>query len=409
MDTRIDILYPDGKPVPRLVLQATRDSYINFRPVDSNGQGVRLKNWEEMELNEYVYFQGEVARIFRAPQGPDSDSILYPSLGTGRRCYFDSSPSAHANDSTCYIVEPRQLAEKLIPNGLPVFPINYTNDDDSERRMGSDSKVYFTAPADGSYLIRVSDTRGFNGERYIYRLVVREPKPDFSVTIKGENPAVNAGSGKSFTVRADRTDGFEGDIRVDISGLPPGFSVSTPLVIQGTQLEALGTLNAASDAPAPTDVNGTTTKLAASATINGKEMSKEAGSLGRIKLEGKPKVVVMLQPIVPAEQAAGTVLEHGKIPEITITPGQTVPVLLKVTRNGFTELLTFAVDNLPHGVIVDNIGLNGVLIEKGLSERQIFINAAKWVPETERMCYAIENQNGRQTSLPVLLKIRKPK
>ena len=409
VDTRIDIYHADGKPVQRLVLQAVRDSYINFRAIDSNGQGVRLKNWEEMELNEYVYLQGEVVKLFRAPQGPDSDSLLYPSPGTGRRCYFDTSPSAHANDTTCYIVEPRQLGEKLVPNGLPVFPLNFMNDDDSERKMGTDSKVHFTAPSDGSYVVRVIDTRGFSGERFIYRLVIREPKPDFSVSVKGENPTVNAGSGKSFSVRADRFDGFDGDIRVDITGLPPGFTVSTPLVIQAGHLEAFGTLNAADDAAAPTDANAMLSKLKATATINGAQVTKEAGSLGRIKLEGKPKVFVMLEPYVPPEKAGGPPAPPGTMPEITIAPGQTIPVWLKVVRNGHADLLTFSVDNLPHGVIVDNIGLNGVLIEKGLSERQIFLTAAKWVPETERICYAVENQAGRQTSRPLLLRVKKAK
>ena len=63
--------------------------------------------------------------------------------------------------------------------------------------------------------------------------------------------------------------------------------------------------------------------------------------------------------------------------------------------------------NLPHGVIVDSIGLNGVLIPKGENDRQIFLTAAKWVPETDRLCYAIENEAGRQTSMPVMLYVRK--
>ena len=58
-------------------------------------------------------------------------------------------------------------------------------------------------------------------------------------------------------------------------------------------------------------------------------------------------------------------------------------------------------------MIVDNIGLNGVLIPKGENERQIFLTAAKWVPETDRLCYAVENQVGRQTSSAVLLHVRK--
>ena len=80
---------------------------------------------------------------------------------------------------------------------------------------------------------------------------------------------------------------------------------------------------------------------------------------------------------------------------------------MKIQRNGHEDLVTFTVENLPHGVIVDNIGLNGVLIPKGESERQIFLAAAKWVPEQDRLCYAVENQAGRQTSLPILLHVRK--
>jgi hypothetical protein len=70
--------------------------------------------------------------------------------------------------------------------------------------------------------------------------------------------------------------------------------------------------------------------------------------------------------------------------------------------------VTFQVDNLPHGIIIDNIGLNGVLIPKDQNERQIFLTAARWVAETDRLCYAIENQVGKQTSRPVLIKVRKP-
>src|SRR5260370_9299031 len=80
---------------------------------------------------------------------------------------------------------------------------------------------------------------------------------------------------------------------------------------------------------------------------------------------------------------------------------------MKVHRNGHEDLINFKAENLPHGVIVDNIGLNGVLIPKGQNERQIFINAAKWVPETARPCYAITDQVDRQTSLAVIVHVRK--
>ena len=63
--------------------------------------------------------------------------------------------------------------------------------------------------------------------------------------------AVPASSGKSFTVRAARIDGFDGPIRVEINGAPVGFVVSSPLVIEAGHDEALGTIFATPGAPAP--------------------------------------------------------------------------------------------------------------------------------------------------------------
>jgi hypothetical protein len=147
--------------------------------------------------------------------------------------------------------------------------------------------------------------------------------------------------------------------------------------------------------------------------VQGKTIIKDVNNFGTIKLGDKPKLFVSLQPYVePTGTNSGAAdtpsILPGKPLELTIAPGQTIPALLKIERNGHDDLVTFFVENLPHGVIVDNIGLNGVLIPKGENARQIFLNAAKWVPETDRPCYAIEQQAGKQTSTPVLLHVRKP-
>ncbi len=93
--------------------------------------------------------------------------------------------------------------------------------------------------------------------------------------------------------------------------------------------------------------------------------------------------------------------------EIVVAPGTTVTAMLKVERNGHDDLVTFSVDNLPHGVIVDNIGLSGVLMPKGENERQIFITADSWVDETTRPAFAIESQAGGQCSPPVTVRVRR--
>jgi hypothetical protein len=193
---------------------------------------------------------------------------------------------------------------------------------------------------------------------------------------------------------------------VDITGLPPGFSVSTPLVIQAGQHEAKGTLFASAGAPRPTETNGAVTKVTATATINGQTVTRDVNSFGTIKLGESPRLFVLLEPY---SDSSVTASNSAALPlEINIAPGQTIPASLEIKRNGHDDLVTFFVENLPHGVIVADIGLNGVLIPKGESKRQIFLSAAKWVPETERFCYAIEQQAGRQTSRPLLLRVRKP-
>jgi hypothetical protein len=389
IDTKIEVLDAHARPVPRMLLQAVRDSYITFRGIDSRTQDCRVVNWEEMELNELLYLNGEVVKLFRAPQGPDSGFVFYGANGQ-RRCYFDTSPAAHALEEPCYTVQPHPVGAKLVPSGLPVFTLHYANDDDGERRLGRDSKIEFTVPADGDYLVRVADVRGLGGERFAYRLVIRKPQPDFSISIGGGSPMVAAGSGKEITFTADRLDGFEDEIQIDVTGLPAGFSISRPITIEAGHRSATAVIYAAADAKAPTKEVEAKTKVTAKAKINNQIVSKELGGLGRIQLAAKPQVVVRLEPA-----------------ELTLRPGTTITATLKIERNGFKEAIRFDVNNLPHGVIVDNIGLNGVLIPEGQTQRQLFIAARPWVPETTRPFHAVAPVAGTQVSPPVMLNVKK--
>lgn len=407
VDTRIEVLHPDGHPVARMKLQALRNTAINFRAVDSINSGMRLDNYEEMELTEYLYMNGDVMRLFRMPQGPDSDMMMFLSAGK-RRAYFDTTAVGHALDEQGFIVEPRPLDAKLPANGLPVFTLHYENDDDGERRLGSDSKVHFAAPTNGAYLVRVTDTRGHGGSMFAYRLAVRAAAPDFTVRVTGIGSAISPNSGQNFTVTAERQDGFEGEIHVELSGLPPGFTASTPLIIQAGHDEAKGTIRAAADAKNPEGRRAMSAKAVATAQIDGRTVAREASDLGRIRLGSEPKLYVGLEPDpAKAPKEFDPTIAPERPLELTIAPGQTVPALLRIKRNGHDDLVTFFAENLPHGVIVADIGLNGVLIPKGENEREIFFNAARWVPEQDRLFYMIEQQAGRQTSRPVLLKVRK--
>jgi hypothetical protein len=65
------------------------------------------------------------------------------------------------------------------------------------------------------------------------------------------------------------------------------------------------------------------------------------------------------------------------------------------------------VQNLPHGVIVDNLGLNGITLLANQNEGEIHLKAEPWVEEMDRLVFAKTRGFGEQTSLPVLLHVRK--
>lgn len=399
LDSKLELLDAAGKPVPQVLLRAVRDTEIEFRGMNSEQRGVRLKYWEEMLLNQYVFLNGEVIKHFQQRRGPDADSQFYPENGN-RMTFFGTTPRAHALGEPGYVVVPYPLGTELPNNGLPIFTLNYENDDDAHRKLGKDSSLTFVAPRDGRYLARVSDVRGFAGEKYHYELIVRRPQPNFKVSFSPTNPTVNAGSGKAFVVKADRIDGFQGPIQVAFENLPPGFSVSGPVEIPAGLYEAQGVLYAAADAPPPTKENESAAKITARAIVAGKEHTLSVTGLGAIKRADKPKLLAYLEL---AEKGEATF--SGEPPEIVLTPGGSVTCKLRVERNGFDELANFEVENLPHGVIVDDIGLSGVAVRAKETERTIFLRAEPWVQPQTRLFHGVAKVEGNQATNPLRIRV----
>ena len=178
-------------------------------------------------------------------------------------------------------------------------------------------------------------------------------------------------------------------------------------MIQSGHLEAKGTINADANAAQPNETNAAMTKISATANLSGYTVTKDVNDLGKIKLGEKPKLFVALEPYDENQTNFVERAVTDKPLEITIAPGQSLPVWLKIKRNGFDDRVSFGVENLPHGVIVDNIGLNGVLIPKEQSQRRIFLTAAKWVSDVDRLAFAQAKEGENPTSLPLLIHVRK--
>ena len=333
---------------------------------------------------------------------------MYPGEGK-RHTAFSTTALTHALNEPCYIVTPLPAGSQPVPNGLPVFRLNYENDDDPSRQAGSDSLLLFTAPASGEYLVRVTDVRGFGGTNYHYTLAVRERRPDFTIAIEGANPQVSPGSGREIRFVASRREGFDGPIRIEIENLPVGFAASSPIEIEAGQIEAVATIHASTNATAPDTNAWAAVKISARAQIRGQDVIHRAGALGKIQLAKPAKVTV---EILPGSDRSFVKETPGQPLEFSIRPGQTISARVRTTRHDFKERIELGGEdsgrNLPHGLYVDNIGLNGLLIVEGQTERDFFITASKIARPGTRTFHLRAKADGGQASIPAIIHVLPP-
>lgn len=400
MDSLIDILKKDGSPIVRTRLQAVRESYFTFRGKDSsNSDDFRLHRWEDMELNELLYAGGEVVKLWLYPRGPDSGFKVYPGFGK-RFTYFDTTATTHALNEPAWIVRELKENESPIPNGLPLFPIYYSNDDAADRLEGINSKLTFRCEADGEFLIRIRDSRGQSGDNYKYKLSLLRPNPRFQFRLETKEVSLRPNTGTEFSIAVDRFDDFDGEIQIQVDGVPEGVSLTSPLTIQAGQHKAIGRLYCSSE------TNTIPKEFTMSVTCS--------ASIGSTVIEGGPGQNLIAkwndQATMPLKVVAmDQDLTAPALQEVTIRPGQTISVKLLIERGANTGDVSFGGDdsgrNLPHGCFVDNIGLSGLLIPAGQSSREVFITAAAWVQDQSRPFHLRANVAGSPTTSSIMIRV----
>jgi len=418
LDSYIEILDAQGKPIPRAVLRSLAKTYTVFRDHDSAGPGIRMETWSELAINDYMLVDNELMRIWALPKNPDDDCTFYSVAGQ-RQAFLETTPTHHSMGTPMYKVAMHSPGTTFPPNGFPVVTLYYRNDDGGSG-YGKDSRLVFDPPADGEYQVRVGDSRNHAGENFAYRLTIRPPRPDFTVKFDPTSPRVWRGGGLPINVTADRLDGFEGAIEVRLENLPAGFSAPSTTIPAGETTTSfalfaepvgqtlLSGQTGVSGPPKPgVNASGSDTstptrsvseeshplKLVARASIDGKEVVREATG-------GMAKVVE------PGDLTA-TALQS----EVTVQPGQETRLTVKIDRrNGFKGRVPLDVRGLPHGVRVLDIGLNGILITENESSRTFVIYAEPWVQPTTHPFVVFarsEKKNTEHAARSVLLKVVK--
>lgn len=401
IDPMVAVLDASGSPVLRTRLQAVRDSYFTFRGKDSKQIGdFRLFNWQEMHLNDYLFAAGEVSRLWMYPRGPDSGYNVYPNEGN-RWTYFGTSHTTHALGEPAYVVRPLAPGQTPVANGLPIFDLFYENDDDPQRIAGKNSRLLFKAPEDGIYTLRVSDTRGDGGDDFGYKLSIRAAAPDFKPSFEKPKADLRRGSGREVIVRVDRVDGFDGPVTFDVTDLPPGVKSSFPVTIEVGQRYAVGTLWVAETAEPWTDVP--MPQVTARANVLDRPVERQVGELGTLTLAERPSVIPSIQPL------EGSVAEAENW-ILRVRRGESVAARVVVRRkDGFSGQVSFGNENsgrnTTHGVYVDNIGLNGLLVRQGEDERGFVLTADPIAQPGKRSFFLRAAVDGNVTTHPITVEV----
>ena len=388
LDSFVEVLDAKGQPVPRATLRCQARTAVTFRDHDSAQANIRLEAWHELAVNDYLFAGSELMRIRALPGHPDADCVFF-SAGGQRTGYLDTTPTHLSLGTPMYKVSIHPPGTAFAPNGFPVINLNYRNDDGGPG-YGKDSRLFFDPPADGEYRVRVGDTRGQGGSAYAYRLTVRPPRPDFKLSFTPTAPSVWKGGAVPVTVNVERIDGFEGQIDLKEENLPPGFSAPLTNILPGENNTVFALF---ADATAPSPAKGPPLKIVGRATIDGKEVVREATG-------GLPKVVAPGDIVTTTEQS-----------EVTIKPGGEVKLTVRIERRGdFKGRVPLDVRGLPHGVRVLDIGLNGILITERETSRTFVLYAEPWVEPTNHPIVVLARREGKNTehaAKSVLLKVSK--
>jgi hypothetical protein len=354
---------------------------------------MRLVSTSGLHEGDYLMIGDELDRIAVIPDQPDADIQTEGASGI-RIAFLGTSPDVHAINTPVYRAEILRADAKFPPNGLPVFHLTWRNDDGGPE-YGADSKLDFVAPADGDYILHLKDVRDLEGPDYAYRLTVRDAVPDYRLTTKPENPNVPQGGSVPISVIADRLPGYEGPIEIEVQGLPAGVAAARATIPAG-QTSTVVVLSAGQNAAA--GAPSSPIKIVGHASVAGHD-------LVRIANAGEP---LQLASVIPPPD----VLVTAEPAQLAIEPGKSVTVTLHVQRqNGFKGRVPCSVENLPPGVRVVNVGLNGVLVTEAQSSRTFTLRAEDWAKPITQPVYVVgrveSNSPTMHPSAPIVLQVSK--
>ncbi len=102
------------------------------------------------------------------------------------------------------------------------------------KRTFSDSWIEnWAAPADGEYYLEIGDLNLRGGADFVYFIEAKRAEPYFELYLDTDKTELTPGTSGVLFVNAVRKNGFEGDIALEIDGLPEGVKATCGRILAG--------------------------------------------------------------------------------------------------------------------------------------------------------------------------------
>jgi hypothetical protein len=240
------------------------------------------------------------------------------------------------------------------------------NNDDS---AGKDSRLEWTAPADGIYTVRLRDLHRRGGPEFVYHLTARRVQPDFSLRCDGDKAQIGPGGGTAWYVKVNRSGGFDGEVALSVRGLPEGVT-ATCGVIPPPMTEGCVILTASAGAK----IDAHLVQVIGTATLPGPDGAPVAVTRVATPLQeiytpggGRGLFAVNLHTLSITEPQDITLAVSPE--RISLEPGGTARIEVTVQRRAdYTKGVTLDLRLQHLGTVYGNPLLPGVTIDEAASK-----------------------------------------
>jgi hypothetical protein len=203
---------------------------------------------------------------------------------------------------------------------------------DDTRGLGKDARIEWQAPADGPYVLQVSDLHDRGGAAFGYVLLAEAASPDFTLACDPDLINVGPGGRVPVFVRVTRQNGFVGAVSLGWQGLPAGV-VASPLMISPAMTEGVIVVSAAPDVK----------RAAALVALEGTGQSssgpivRRANPLEEIYLPGGGRGRYPVETLALAITDSSDIAVEATPQEVVLAPGESAALEVTVKRHARYE------------------------------------------------------------------------